>query len=182
MSAVDYPAVAQTTCIRSMPLDHKLAARGSIAGDLAVDVDMEAAVAANIEPVGPADSEEAASIVHVAETCYPEASVEAEASANLQVPAWVQPEAVEAVDIPVALFVYSVPGNDLARPLLQVWPAFPAGRVLDTARPVVGSRSGRHTSAREVSGRKCVESWWVWTNMASLCRTAHRTGCHLLAR
>jgi hypothetical protein len=79
--------------------------------------------------------------------------VEEEADANLQVPASVQPGAAEAVGIPVAPFVYLVLDNDLALPLLQEWPAFPAGMVLDIAPPAVGSRSGRHTSARGVSGR-----------------------------
>lgn len=64
-----------------------------------------------------------------------------------------QPGAAEAADIPVAPFVYLVVGNDLAPPLLQEWPAFPAGMVLDIAPLAVGSRLGRHTSAREVSGR-----------------------------
>lgn len=64
-----------------------------------------------------------------------------------------QPEVAEAVDIPVAPFVYLVLGSDLAPPLLQEWPVFPAGRVLGIAPPAAGSRPGRHTSARGVSGR-----------------------------
>jgi hypothetical protein len=73
MSAVDCPAEAQTTCTRNMPLDHMPGAHGSTVGDLAVDVDREAAAVASIEPVGPAGSEEAASIVHVVVMCYLEA-------------------------------------------------------------------------------------------------------------
>ena len=73
MSAVDCPAVAQTTCTRNMPLDHMPGARGLTVGDLVVDVDREAAAVASIELVGPADLEEVASIVHVVEMCYLEA-------------------------------------------------------------------------------------------------------------
>jgi hypothetical protein len=88
MSAVDCPAVAQKTCTQSMPLDHTPGARGSIVDDLEVDVDvgMVAVAVASTEPVGPAGSEGAASIVHVVEMCYLEAWVEEEASANRRVP------------------------------------------------------------------------------------------------
>ena len=85
-----------------------------------VGVDIEAVAVASTEAVGPAGSEEAASIVHVVALRYLEALVEEEANANRPVLAWAQPEAAEVVDIPVAPFVYLVLDNGLAQPLLQV--------------------------------------------------------------
>jgi hypothetical protein len=73
MSAVGCPAVAQRTCTRSMPLDHRPGAPGSTVGDSEVDADMVAVAVASTEPVEPAGSEEAASSVHVVEMCYLEA-------------------------------------------------------------------------------------------------------------
>ena len=66
-------------------MDHMLEARDSTVGGSAVGVDMEAVAVASTEPVGPAGSEEAASIVHVVEMCYLEAWVEEGASANRRV-------------------------------------------------------------------------------------------------
>jgi hypothetical protein len=87
------------------------------------------------------------------------------------------------VDIPAAPFVYLALDNGLAPPLLQVLPVFPAGKVvLDTAPAAVGPGPDLHTSGREVLGKSCVESCWIWVGIASWCQTAHRTGCHLEAR